>query len=138
MKRYTFLMQNDLSDVDRVVLSMKTCVEHSLGGSALFKFEVSVAEALANLVGHANTTDPNAPIDVELYETVDAVHVEIYDPVGAAHFDIRDHAKPLNTVDPLAENGRGLGLILQCTDTVDYGPKANRMCLSFMFSKSGD
>jgi len=131
-------MQNDLGDVDRVVLSMKTRVEKSLGASAQFKFEAGVAEALANLVRHAKTAAPQTSIDVELRDAEDVVHVDIYDPVGAVPFDIRDHATPLNSVDPLAENGRGLGLILQCSDAVDYGPDADRMRLSLSFFKSGD
>ncbi|UWR22009.1 ATP-binding protein [Sulfitobacter sp. S190] len=131
-------MRNDLGDVDRVVLSMKASVQGALGASSLVKFEISLSEALTNLVKHARTSDRSAPIDIELDETDTSVRVEMFDPVGAQPFDLRDHARPLASVDPLAESGRGLGLFLQCSDDVDYGPKADRMCLSLSFSKSGD
>ncbi|MEJ6399112.1 ATP-binding protein [Yoonia sp. 208BN28-4] len=131
-------MPNDLRHVDRTVLSMKACVEPSLGASALLRFEISVTEALVNLVKHATTSDAAAPIDIELHDADNAVCVEICDPVGAAPFDVRDHAPSQNAADPLAENGRGLGLIVHCTDHIAYGPKADRMCLSLTISKSGD
>lgn len=131
-------MRNDLTDVDRVVLSMKDRVNGVLGPASLFRFEISLSEALANLVKHASTSDQSAPINVVLCETATAVRVDIFDPVGARAFDLRDHAQPLTSVDPLAESGRGLGLILQCSDHVTYGLKADRMCLSLSFSKSGD
>ena len=131
-------MRNDLDDVDRMVLSMKACVEAALAPPTLVNFEISLSEALANLVKHAKSSDPSKPIEVALFESTIAVHVEIFDPIGAAAFDLRDHAQPLNTIDPLAESGRGLGLILQCSEHTTYGLKANRMRLSLTFLKSGD
>ncbi len=131
-------MQNVLNDVDPMVLSLKACVENTLSPAAQFKFEISVSEALANLVKHASASDTSAPIEINVSETDTNLIVEIFDPISAQTFDLRDHAQPLSAVDPLAEGGRGLGLILQCTDHVEYGAKADRMCLSLSFLKSGD
>lgn len=131
-------MRNDPADVDRAVLAMTAQVADTLGPVGRFRFELSLAEALANVVRHATTSDPEAPIVIEVEVTQDAVQAEICDPVDAAPFDLRDHARPLEAVDPLAEEGRGLGLILQSSDHVDYRPKAGRMCLFLTFLKSKD
>ncbi|MCF2869858.1 ATP-binding protein [Octadecabacter sp. G9-8] len=128
-------MQNDLNDVDRTVVSLKAFVDEVLDQSGLFKFEVCASEALTNLVKHAKTDDTTAPIKIELTETPAAVILRVFDPVGAARFDLRDHAQSLDDVDPLAESGRGLGLIMQCADHADYAPQGDRMCLSLKFSK---
>ena len=138
MKHHTFHMTNDLADLDRAILSMKTRVEGTLGTSSTFKFELGVTEALSNLIKHAHANDPAALIQIIIWDNETNVVVEIFDPIGAQSFDPRDHAKSLTSVDPLAESGRGLGLILQCADHIDYGRKADRMCLSLTFLKSGD
>lgn len=138
MTEHSFHMKNDLNDVDRTVLALKAQVEKSLSPSAQFKLEVSVSEALSNVVKHAINSNLSQSIALNLSETATSIRVEIYDPIGAKTFDLRDHAQPLNAVDPLAKNGRGLGLIILCSDHVDYGAKDGRMCLSLSFLKSGD
>lgn len=134
----SFHMQNDLGDVDRMVMSLKTAVDGTLGSAAMFKFEICTSEALTNIVKHAATPNKNDPILVQLSETDASLDVIIFDPAGAAAFDLRDHARDLDTVDPLAENGRGLGLIMQCADAVDYGSQNGRTRLILTFTKSGE
>jgi len=136
--RATFHMRNDPADVDRAVVALKCHVANALGTAGLFRFELSLAEALANVVKHATTSAPDAPVVIEFEVTRDAVQVEICDPIGAAPFDLRDHAHPLESIDLLAEEGRGLGLILNATDHMDYRRKADRMCLFLTFLKSKD
>lgn len=131
-------MQNDLGDVDRMVMSLKTAVDETLDSAAMFKFEICTSEALTNIVKHAAPTAKNASILVRLSETESTLDVMIFDPVGASYFDLRDHARDLDTVDPLAESGRGLGLIMQCADAVDYRSQNGRTRLILTFIKSGD
>jgi serine/threonine-protein kinase RsbW len=128
-------MNNTLEDVTPMVLSLKADVCAALGASATVRFEICLSEALTNVVKHAQPTTPDELIDVTVQETSDAICVEIYDPAGAAPFDFRDHALDLVTVDPLAESGRGLGLIMQCADALDYGPSGDRNRLILTFNK---
>lgn len=134
----SFHMQNDLGDVDRMVVALKTAVDGTLDSAAMFKFEICTSEALTNIVKHAATTNKSDHILVQLSETDSNLDVIIFDPVGAAPFDLRDHARDLDTVDPLAESGRGLGLIMQCADAVTYGSHDGRTRLILTFTKSGD
>jgi len=131
-------MQNDLGDVDRMVVALKTAVDGTLDSAAMFKFEICTSEALTNIVKHAAPIAKNASILVQLSEAESTLDVMIFDPAGAAPFDLRDHARDLDTVDPLAESGRGLGLIMQCADAVDYGSHDGRTRLILTFMKSGE
>ena len=131
----SFHMQNDLGDVDRMVMSLKTAVDGTLDSAAMFKFEICTSEALTNIVKHASATNKSDPILVQLSETDANLDVIVFDPVGAALFDLRDHARDLDTVDPLAESGRGLGLIMQCADAVTYGSHDGRTRLFLTFTK---
>lgn len=126
-------MANRLEAVDPMVLQLKERVEEHLGTEAQFRFDICVSEALANLVLHAQTDRKDTLIDLSLGISDDEVVIVLFDPVGADAFDLRDHARALSDVDAMAESGRGLGLILECADQVDYGAadRRNRLSLTF-------
>lgn len=63
------------------------------------------------------------------------VRLEIFDPVGAPPFDLTAYATAQSEVDPMAESGRGLGLILRCADGVHYGLSGNRRRLALDFHR---
>lgn len=133
----SFHMQNNLDDVNRLVMSLKVIAEGVLDQTTMFKFEICTAEALTNIVKHAGTKNKDEPIQVTITENDVALIVEIFDPMDAAAFDLRIHARELENVDPMAESGRGLGLIMQCADEVDYGPSGDRNRLVLQFFKVG-
>lgn len=129
----TFHMSNDLGAVDPMVVALCQHVEWRLDAIAQSRFGICLSEALTNLVLHAETTDKDAPIQICLTNDHDEVVVELFDPEGAPAFDVREHGHALSQVDALAESGRGLGLIMECADRVDYGPVArkNRLLVGF-------
>lgn len=135
MTALTFHMPNRLEAVDPMVLKLKGHLETVLSDETLFRFDICLSETLANLVLHAKPAKPGSQIDVTLDISNGSVTAEIYDPEGAAAFDIRDVAKDLDDVDVMAEGGRGLGLILECADKVDYGAVNNRYRLSLTFEE---
>lgn len=128
-------MRNHLDDVDRMVISLKSVVEGNLDQMAKFKFEICMSEALKNIVKHARTPHKDAPIEVTLSETNSTLVVEVFDPIDADVFDLRVHARELGKVDLMAESGRGLGLIIQCADLVNYSLSGDRHCLELQFLK---
>ncbi|WP_376873933.1 ATP-binding protein [Albirhodobacter sp. R86504] len=132
MNEKTFQMPQCIDDVDDMVLALKAEAAGYLAGEALFRLELTVSEALSNLVIHG--TSSKAPIDIRLKAQAGAVQIEIFDPDGASPFDITAHAKALETVELLAENGRGLGLIIACSDGVTYGAVGGRQRLQISFA----
>lgn len=127
-------MPTRLDSVDPMVLTLKGQLEGILSNEALCRFDICLSEALANLVLHAKTDINEALITVNLDIAEGVVTAEIFDPEGAQAFDIRDSARDLSEVDAMAESGRGLGLILECADSVDYGMVRgrNRLFLTFV------
>jgi serine/threonine-protein kinase RsbW len=126
-------MPNLLDDVDPMVMALAAKAGEVLPMEARFRLELSVSEALTNLVVHAKTDDQGAVIDIRMWLGTDSVSLEIFDPSGTTPFDIRDHAPDLSQIDPNVEDGRGLALIMDCADAVDYGPSEgkNRLKLTF-------
>jgi len=122
-----------MEDVDPTVLALRTEVEGFLAAEALFRLELCLTEALSNLVLYSNIDDDSVEDGIRLQKADSGIVVQIIDPVGAVPFDINERGVPLEDVDPLAEGGRGLGLILECADVVKYGPQGERNCLSLNF-----
>jgi serine/threonine-protein kinase RsbW len=126
-------MPNQLEAVDPMVLALKSHLQDNVADETLMRFDICMSEALANLVLHAKTKQKDAPIDLMLDLDGGVLTVNICDPEGAEAFDIRTQARALSDVDVMAESGRGLGLILECADGVEYGPVQKRRCLSLKF-----
>lgn len=131
MTAQTFHMTNGVDAIDPMVLTLRGHVAPVLSDDARFRFELCVTEALTNIVTHATAT--TAPITINL--RVDAGHasIDIFDPEGADPFDLRAHANELSQVDAMAESGRGLGLIVECSDNVSYGPTGTQNALTLEF-----
>lgn len=126
-------MPSRLDAVDPMVLTLKGQLKGILSDEALCRFEMCLSETLANLVLHAKTAIKEAQIELTLIIGKEVITAEIFDPEGAQAFDIRDSARDLSEVDAMAESGRGLGLILECADSVDYGLVRDRNRLSLTF-----
>ncbi len=133
MNTLTFHMPNQLDAVDPMVMTLKGQLQTALSTEALWRFDICISETLANLVLHAKTANLEAQVDITLNISKGLVIAEIYDPQGAAAFDIRDKAHDLKEVEVFAESGRGLGLIVECADLVDYGKVNGRNRLSLTF-----
>lgn len=115
-------------------MSLREEVCAALGAAVAARFEIGASEALTNAVKHGHAAAPGSQIEMTLEWAADAVTVEIFDLPGTTPFDPRTHAPLLDDVDPLAESGRGLALIVHCADAVDYistGAR-NRLVLTFV------
>lgn len=131
-----FNMANKLQAVDPMVLALSAAVENVLPKEAKMKFDICVIEALTNIVEHAQTSDVEQAINIHLTSDEEGVSVEIFDPVGASAFDLREHASDLSSIDVMAESGRGLALIRNCADRVEYGAVNGRNRLSMSFANA--
>jgi len=126
-------MANRLDGVDPTVRAIVARLEGVASEGLLMRVQLCLSEALTNLVVHGNTDQKAVPVDVVLTMAGDQVVFEIFDPMGAEPFDPLDHARSLSEIDPMAEGGRGLALILECADRLDYGPSDRRNRLSIGF-----
>lgn len=133
MTQLPFQMPSRIYDVDLMVMELAAKVDGILPMEARFRLELSVSEALTNLVLHAKTDVKNAVIDIRLTLGESDVTLEIFDPTGAAPFDITAHAPDLSEIEATVESGRGLALIMDCADSVEYGPSADRNRLKLTF-----
>ena len=135
MTQTFFNMTNKLEAVDPMVLSLKAAVEGRLAKSTLFSFQICISEALTNVIEHASGSSDDK-IEIVLHENQNEITVDVFDLEGAVPFDLREHATNLSTVDAMSEGGRGLGLIAEYADRVEYGPLDGRNRLSLGFDRN--
>lgn len=121
-----------------MVLTLRSEVEDVLPVETLFRFELAVSEALANLAKHARPLWDGASVDIVLDVNPNHTCLEIYDPVGVDPFDTVAAAPDISDVALLAESGRGLGLIMTCADSVTYNQIDGRYGLTLCFSPRED
>lgn len=132
MSRTEFTIRATLEEVDGLSRSLADLARPCLPAEKLVGLEIAVAEALNNVVLHGYA-QAGGTIAAALDIRDAAVTVEICDrglrvPEGALAA-----ARSLDDLDPLAESGRGLGLIVGLSDRLDYaaGPEGNRLTLEF-------
>lgn len=126
-------MANSLDAVDPMVLTLKAAVSGELDRSAIMRFEICIIEVLTNAVEHAWFGEKREPIELFVHIGTNEVIIDVLDPIGAPPFDLREHATKIDQVDSMSESGRGLGLILECANSIKYHEFEGRRRLSLGF-----
>jgi len=116
-------------------MSLAAELREVLSPIVVTRVKICATEALTNIVRHATPEARGKIVEAALHLDARDVTLEIFDLSGAPAFDPRDFAIDLNDVDPFAETGRGLGLIMHYADAVDYGKVDGRNRLSLSFQK---
>jgi serine/threonine-protein kinase RsbW len=117
---FTLELQSDLRLIENAVsLLVERCREWGFAGSRLtLNLRVSVAEALANAMIYGNGRDPEKRVRVEVDLTPEQVALVVRDEGDG--FDPRDVPDPTLPENLERTGGRGIFLIRELMDEVDY------------------
>lgn len=121
------------STVDIIEETVELVALHAFAGCTpasrtLFRLRVAVAEALANAMLAGNHGDTSKKVIVELLLTEHQVQVRITDEgIGFLHTETSDPTLPDALEFP---SGRGLFLIHQLTDHVEFNPQGNSIWMT--------
>lgn len=137
MSQTAFSLPVRLDAVDDLVVTLKAGAEAALPDDRLMAMEIALTEALTNTVRHGCAELPGATITVTLAIDPEAVSVLIEDDGRPAPAGLFDAGPALDDIDLMAESGRGIALILACSDGVDYRHEAGRNRLSLRFLREG-
>lgn len=94
-------------------------LEHYQGDKEKLAYDLNLVltEAMANTIRHANVGDPSKEVHIEITIVDKQLIMRIYD--HGQGFDISQFAAPRH---PLEEHGRGIYIIYNIMDEVDYRP----------------
>lgn len=134
-----FAMPASMEAIDPMAQSLREVAEPYLDAEMLFGFEVSVSEALTNIVKHSYGPDAaNGNVQITLHCDGAAVSLELQDQGKPARADLYRNVPRLEDIDVLSESGRGLALIKHYTDALSFwsDQTGNHLSLTFK-SKDG-
>lgn len=122
------------SDVAHVEAAVELLARHCLEPAAparrtAFRFRVAVAEALANAIVCGNGSDPARWVAVRAECHPGALRVHVTDEGDG--FNPAAVPDPIGTDDLERACGRGLFLIRNLSDSVEFSPRGNSLCMTF-------
>ena len=124
------------SDVAHVEAAVELLARHCLvpppGRRTAFRFRVAVAEAIANAIVCGNREDPALGVAVRAECHRAELRVHVTDE--GEGFDPGTVPDPIGTDDLERACGRGLFLIRNLADTVEFSPRGNSLCMTFRLS----
>jgi serine/threonine-protein kinase RsbW len=118
-------LPSDLSLIEAAVSYLvRRCRDFAFAGPRLdLNFRVGVTEALANAVLYGNRSDPDKTVRIEVSLDERRVVVCVVDEGDGFDPDtVPDPTTPENITAP---NGRGLFLIRNLMDEIEFGPRGN-------------
>ncbi len=109
--------------VDRIV--QKYQVKSDLYGNIL----ISLTEAITNAIVHGNQADQSKKVHVNSQFDKDLIRVKIQDE--GEGFDFEDVPDPTDPMNILTLNGRGVFLMHQLSDGVEYSDNGSTVVIKF-------
>lgn len=127
--RFVLQLPSDLRVIEAAVTYLvERCRAFAFAGTRLnLNFRVGVTEALANAVLYGNGSDPDKHVRVEVSLTPDRVVLDVEDE--GAGFDPESVPDPTLPANLDRAGGRGLFLIRQLMDEVQYNDRGNAVRL---------
>jgi serine/threonine-protein kinase RsbW len=124
------VIPSDLSNVSLVEsLIDKVCadlhIQEDLYGNVL----IAVTEAVNNAIIHGNTFNVNKSVTVEVVQTDDSLTFRVIDE--GAGFDYMNLPDPTSPENIEKENGRGIFLIQNLSDSLDFEESGKVAVISF-------
>lgn len=121
------------SDLALVAEAVELVARHTPAGilsprRVQFNLRTVLAEALANAITYGNREDPTTSVEIRVEARRDAVRVTVTD--AGPGFDPARVADPTAPDALVREAGRGLFVIRQLVDAVDFNAKGNAVCLT--------
>jgi serine/threonine-protein kinase RsbW len=140
LRRLTLQIQSNLGDVSLVGVAINAiCVHLGLNSDQASSVELCIVEALTNVIRHSYLSEPDHTISVEVSSNPSRIRFDLLDSgksmslIHAARLKYGATQTEVESIDPaeLAEGGRGLQIIHELMDEVQYTPSAtqNRLTL---------
>ncbi|MEJ6588206.1 MAG: ATP-binding protein [Crocinitomicaceae bacterium] len=116
-----------VADIERLI--DKVCTSVGVNEDAYGNVLIAVTEAVNNAIQHGNKENEELSIDVSVKDNQNKVCFSVKDEgVG---FDFENLPDPTSPENLLKENGRGIFLMRNLADKVEFTGQGNEVCLFF-------
>ena len=125
-KETKFSISSKIEEIDEAVQKATAFASDAgFGDDALFGIDMAVREALANAVKHGNKSDPNKLVRITAELTPQEASFTVEDE--GEGFDITKIPDPCDPANLFRTSGRGVLLIYNIMDEVEYNAQGNRV-----------
>ena len=116
-----------VADIERLI--DKVCTSVGVNEDAYGNVLIAVTEAVNNAIQHGNKENEELSINVSVKDNQNKVCFSVKDEgVG---FDFENLPDPTSPENLLKENGRGIFLMRNLADKVEFTGQGNEVCLFF-------
>jgi serine/threonine-protein kinase RsbW len=136
-KRITFIIDSDMKNVPLIGMSVnRLSLAASFSTIDAFNIELCVVEAVTNSIKHCYKGNVGHEVKVVLTLTSEEMVFDICDvgpPMASTMLDNAVLACPIDEasdIDSIPEGGRGLGIMREIMDRVDYRSEKGENCLT--------
>lgn len=135
MRKIKFIIDSDLENVALVGISIKNlCLFLCLSDTDACQIELCAVEAINNSIIYAYEGDILKKVEITLEYDNNAITLKVYDSGNSMDIKVLDKAvlaflDDREDIDNIPENGRGLALIKEIMDKVEYSTKDGVNCL---------
>ena len=124
------VIPSDLSNVSLVEsLIDKVCADLHIHEDLYGNVLIAVTEAVNNAIIHGNTFNVNKSVTVEVVQTDDSLTFRVIDE--GAGFDYMNLPDPTSPENIEKENGRGIFLIQNLSDSLDFEESGKVAVITF-------
>lgn len=138
MRKIRFIIDSDLENVAMVGISInRLCSLIPLSEINAYQIELCAVEAINNSIIHSYDAALLHKVEITFGFDNDNIVIKVYDTGKSLDKDIIDKAdlsqlENGEDINSISENGRGLALIKEVMDKVDYCTKDGKNCLTMI------
>lgn len=116
-----------VADIERLI--DKVCTSVGVNEDAYGNVLIAVTEAVNNAIQHGNKENEELSIDVSVKDNQNKVCFSVKDE--GKGFDFENLPDPTSPENLIKENGRGIFLMRNLADKVEFTGQGNEVCLFF-------
>lgn len=132
---HTLTLRSDYTEVEKVE-ELLDQLQQQLGfdDQIYARLMLTVSEAATNGIVHGNKLDSNKILTIEAYQSENKLIIVTTDE--GEGFDPEELPDPRKEENLLKPSGRGVFLMKEYADEVDYSEKGSRLTLTFLLNES--
>ena len=122
---------SNISEVEKLIDTV--CEDLKLSEDNYGNILIAVTEAVNNAIIHGNKSNPNKKVKVIVDKVTKEVVFSVFDEGGGFDFtDLPDPIAPENIEKP---NGRGIFLMKNLSDKVEFFDNGTKVCITFVVNE---
>ena len=130
------VIESEISELQRVESHLKSkFIEYGLPDKYFNKVLLCVSEAVINAIKHGNKNSNCKKVKIAIWCKENEIQIQVEDE--GEGFNMENVEDPTKKENIRKDSGRGIYIIKQLTDTLEYNDKGNKVKFKLICSEQG-